>query len=431
MRNTKTFIPAYGWSMDNSVAPDGTVAANVLRKRQIRKNFILGLAGGAQGTHESADVIQQTIDGVNTNDLWEAYRAAVDLRNRERQPLINFLTFNVQQPFEGVATGSSGAKFERASEYGLPRSYRASGAIEWLGYDFEWFDLGARFTWQFLVDATAAQVNTAANGAMEADMNLIFGEIMWCLFNNVNRATKIDTRPYTVYTFYNGADGVVPPPYRTNTFLNTHTHYFTSGAAAISAGNAGTGTPGDLDEIITKLTEHGHSPTADGSDIVVMVNKVEGDFIRQWRSVANGGTALYDFIPARNTPTFLLPVNFRTPDGGLAQLPSPTLRGMTVIGSYGIATIVQEDFIPVGYVVAFATGGSDNVQNPIGFREHANPQMRGLRLVKGRSDDYPLQDAVYQRGFGTGIRKRSAGAVMQITANASYAVPAAYALPAA
>lgn len=420
--NSKLFLPAHGYTMDNSIAPDGTVARNVLRSKAIRDKFILGMAGGAQGTHEAADIIAQTIDGVSTNDLWDAYRAAVALRNKSRQPLIDFLTFTVTDPFEGVSEGSSGAKFERASQYGVPRSYRAEGSIQWLGYDFEWFDMAGRFTWQFLADATAQQVDTVANAALEADSALVFGEIMWCLFNNVNRSTKIDTRPYTVYTFYNGTDGVTPPAYRNTTFPSNHTHYFTSGAATI--------VPADMDDLIVKLTEHGYTK-ANGADIVVMLNEVEGDVVRQWRSIANGGTAKYDFIPARDTPSFLLPINFRTPDGGLAQLPAPSLRGMKVIGSYGEATIIQEDYIPAGYVVAFATGGTESVQNPIGFREHKNTALRGLRLVKGRSDDYPLQEALYQRGFGTGIRKRGAGAIMQITASASYTVPTMYATPAA
>jgi hypothetical protein len=98
-----------------------------------------------------------------------------------------------------------------------------------------------------------------------------------------------------------------------------------------------------------------------------------------------------------------------------------------VIGSYGPATIVQEDYIPEKYVVAFATGGPDSAQNPIGLREHANAAYRGLRLVKGRDPDYPLQEAYYQRGFGTGIRYRGAGVIMQITASASYTPPAEYA----
>ena len=52
--------------------------------------------------------------------------------------------------------------------------------------------------------------------------------------------------------------------------------------------------------------------------------------------------------------------------------------------------------------------------------------LRGLRLVKGPDRDYPLTDSFYLHGFGTGIRHRGAGVVMQITASGSYTTPAAY-----
>jgi hypothetical protein len=426
MTQSRQLIPAYGWTMEDSIAPDGSVARNILKNPLTRQQYILGQGGGAHGTHEASDVIQQTIDGVDTNELWAQFQASIELQNRQRQPLLDFITFTVTQPFEGVPAANSDARLERASERGLPRSYRAQGEFEWLGYDFAWRDMAFRYTWEFLVDATAAQVQSENNMALMADRNTIFAEIMWTLFNNVNRETSINERPYTVYTFYNGADGAVPPTYKTNEFDNTHNHYLVSGAAAISPGNAGTGVKGDLDDIIDHMAHHGYT-RAEGADIVIMVNKQEGDLIRNWRSVANGGTSLYDFIPARNTPTFLLPINLRTPSGGTAELPAPTLRGMTVIGSYGEATIVEESYIPAGYVVGFATGGPDNTGNPIGFREHANPAMRGFRLVKGRSPDYPLQEAIYQRGFGTGIRRRGAGVVMQIKAAGVYEIPAEYA----
>lgn len=419
-------IPAYGWTMDNSIAPDGSVARNILRDPKMRRLFLPIQAGGAHGTSEAADVIQQTIDGVDTRELWRAYQAAVELRNRERQPLIDFLTRRTNVAFEGLASGFGNAKFERASERGTPRGYRPGGEITWMGYDFAWRDLAFRYTWEFLADATEDQINQQNNMALEADNNLLFSEIMWTLFNNANRDVIIDKRPYVVYSFYNGTDGVIPPPYRTNTFTNTHTHYLVSGAATIDPGNAATSTPGDLDDLIEHLEHHGYT-TTNGADIVIMVNKTEGNVIRNWRSVANGGTSLYDFIPAQGTPSFLLPVNFRTPEGTAVQ-PAPTLRGMKVIGSYGPAVIIQEDYIPAGYVVAFATGGPDSAQNPVAIREHANPQLRGLRLVKGRDNDYPLQEAYYQRGFGTGIRFRGAGVVMKIAASGSYAPPAEYAV---
>src|SRR5687768_12125899 len=96
----RQLIPAYGWTMEDSIAPDGSVAKNILSNPLMRQQYIFGAAGGAHGTHEASDVIMETIDGVSTNELWRQFQASVELQNRQRQPLIDFLTFTVTQPFE-------------------------------------------------------------------------------------------------------------------------------------------------------------------------------------------------------------------------------------------------------------------------------------------------------------------------------------------
>jgi hypothetical protein len=413
--NKRLYLPPNSWSAAPALAPDGTRATNLLRKRWFSNLILAGLSGRDQGHNEAADVIQETIDGVSTAELWSAYQQAVALRNRERQPLIDFLSYYVSQPVEGVATADSVARFERASEYGVPRSYRPAGEFEWLGFDFNWYDLGFRFTWEFLADATAAQVDAINTQALEADNILMFQMIMWTLFHNVNREATIRKKPYNVYTFWNGADGEVPPTYRTNTFDSTHNHYLVSGAATV--------TSGDLDDMEEHLTHHGYKKT-NGYNLVVMVNKVEGDVIRTFRSVQNGGTAKWDFLPAQGTPAFLIPRDYVLPAGQTAA--PATLRGLEVIGTYGEFTIVQEDYIPPKYLVAFATGGQDSVQNPVGIRQHQNTALRGLRLIKGRDNDYPLQESYYGRGVGTGVRHRGAGVIMQVKASGSYVAPTEY-----
>jgi hypothetical protein len=420
--NTKLVTPKRSilrmgsWGVDAKLGPDGKLMRNFLQSPAGRAAFTLGPGGGDQGFNEAADVIQKTIDGVDTNELWAAYQAAVALRNGERQPLMDFLSHTVTEPIEGVATADSDARFERSSEYGLPRSYRPAGQFNFMGYDFHWYDLGSRFTWEFLADATAAQVDAINDQALEADSILQFQMIMWTLFNNVDRVAEIDKRPYNVYTFYNGADGQVPPTYRTNVFDSTHNHYLVSGAATV--------TSGDLDDMYDQLAHHGYK-RSNGYELVLMVNQAEGDVIRTFRSTLNGGTAKWDFIPAQGTPAFLVPRDFVLP-AGQNQPPATLNNGMTVIGTYGEFTIVQEDYIPPKYMVAFATGGRESVTNPVGIREHPNTQLRGMRLVQGRNADYPLQEAYYGRGFGTGIRHRGAGVVMKVAVPGSYTLPTEY-----
>lgn len=398
----------------------GAVASghkNLLTDARLRKQlgFILPVAGGDRGYNTEGDVITQTVDGVQLNNIWAEFQATLAIQNAQRNNLIQFLTYPVTEPVVTVPQFGGGEDFEIASEFGVPKSVRPHSSYFQMGFDFEWYDVASRFTWKYLAEASASQIESVHQSILEADNRLVFNEVMRTLFRNTNRTVDIKDRAYNVYAFYNN-DGTVPPPYRTNTFDGTHNHYLVSGAATVDSG--------DLDAMFDHLQHHGYSKST-GAEIVVMVNRAEGDVIRTFRTALTGGTSKFDFIPATNTATFLLPATFitSTVDGGR---PSPNLRGMTVIGSYGDMLVVQEDYIPAGYMVAFATGGQESLTNPLGIREHARQELHGLRIVKGREPDYPLQDSYYQRGFGTGIRQRGAGVIMQVKASGSYAIPTQY-----
>lgn len=367
----------------------------------------------AKGINASGDVLTQTADGRDLNDLWNEFSATITLRNERRQTLIDFLTYPVTKIIEDV-TQVGTDEFEEASEYGVPKGIRVEMPYFSMAFDFKWYDLAKRFTWQFLAEASTSQVEANHNAALEADNRLVFGKVMRTVFNPSNLSTDIRGNNFTVYKFYN-ADGTVPPAYNGNTFDGTHTHYLPSGAALIDSS--------DIEDMYEHLRHHGYSP-ANGSRIVVLVNSAQGKEIRRWRAnVENNNTkkALYDFIPALGSPPFILPAQ-----GLVGTQPSADLEGLTVIGQYGPIIVVEEDYIPAGYVFMFATGGKAALNNPVGIREHANQSMRGLQLIPGPGS-YPLVESYYRRGFGTGIRQRGAGVVMQITTNGSYTAPTLYA----
>lgn len=378
--------------------------------------FIPSIAGGDRGMHAAGDILTQTQDGMPLNDLWATYQRWLDDWNTDREALVKFLTWNTTESYENFYTGGGQADFEEATEYGEPVGHRPSATYDVMGFPFKFYDLSGRFTWQYLANASAAQVDSFANMAMEADSRLVFLKVMRTLFSNT-RGTN--DKGQTVYPFYSGAAGDKPADYKSTTFADNHNHFVTSGTATVTAAN--------LEALLNLLYEHGYTQQF-GYNAVVLVNKAQGDRIRQFRSIANNGGVAddmhgqYDFVPAVNTPSFLLPTNM-VAEGGR---PAGTLNGLTVIGAYGDATIIQEDYIPAGYMVAFVTGGADSLSNPIAFREHPTTTLRGLRLVKGRQPDYPLIDSFYVRGFGTGVRNRGAGAVMQVTANATYTIPTQY-----
>lgn len=396
----------------NVLTPSGFAVSSTAKRGMTLVNLqrmgiyptLVGATPG--GTNAAGDLITQTVDGFDLNTIWDEFQATTAIQNENRSRIVSLLTFPVTNNIERVPQLSS-ADFERASEYGEPRGMRPSGSYLNLGYDFHFYDLAARYTWKFLADAPASQVRAINAMALEADNRLIFGKVMDALYNNANRVADINDQEVNVYALYNG-DGTVPPKYKTNTFDGTHTHYMVSGAATVDST--------DLDDLYEQLRHHGYT-FENGYSHVLLVNETEAKTIRTFRT-ANGGS--WDFIPATGQPGIILPADQQVFGAGQ---PAGTYAGLNVQGRYGPFLVVVDDMFPAGYMAAVATGGTDNLGNPVGFRQHANPGLRGMRLVKGPNPDYPLIDSFYNRGFGTGIRQRGGSAIMQVKATGTYTPP--------
>ncbi len=364
--------------------------------------------GREQGFNERADVVQAA-DGTNLNDFWREVQETIRLRNADRTTLIDQLVVRVTGITE-VVNPPSEVDFEEASEYGQPVGIRGTATRFFRGYDFKFYDLGIRYTWMALAEMDSQQLALNNNLALEADIKLTFRTVMRRLFNPLNGNGFTDkNEPVTVYAAYN-ADGEVPPAYKQNTFTGSHNHYLVSGGAAV--------TPANLDTLANELEHHGYTLQG-GYKLVLWVNKVEADIIKTFR--VDGG-ASFDFVanPSTYGGAIWVPSNGHYVGGPEGKVPGE-------IGTYGPFHVVEEGYIPAGYMVAIATGGADNLQNPVGLREHANPAYRGLKVIPGQRSDYPLIDSFYRRGIGTGIRHRGALAVMQVKASGSYQVPALYA----
>jgi len=364
-----------------------------------------------RGTNEFADVITQSADGASLNDMWREFQRVLSMRNSWRSPFLNLFTFNVSSPTERVLLPQED-DFEEATEFGEPVGKRL-GTPFVAGYGFKWYDIAIRYTWLFLAESSAEQIRAIHSETLEADTRLIYTKIMRQIFNNTNSSATINGQNVNVYTFWN-ADGIqTPPPYKGTTFNSSHTHYVTSGAATVDAG--------DLTAMEDLLYEHGYRTTM-GYDLVLYVNRQEGKVLRTFVAGAGSPVSAYSFIPLPAVGGGVaIPVN-----SGIVGRPTNTTQLPGAIGTWGPFLIVEEDYIPAGYMLAIASGGEQNIGNPIGFREHAVAGLRGLRLMPGPGRDYPLTDSFYQRGFGTGVRHRGAAVIMQVTASGTYTIPAAY-----
>lgn len=377
---------------------------------------IYSLFGGDNlgGYNTEGDIRFVTTDGVDANSLWAEFQATMQIYNEKRNKLVSLFTYPVNNPIETVPQVGE-IFFDEASEFGVPTSGRIELGYYQLGYDFRDYDKASRYTWKFIRDADARQVAALHEAYLTADNRLVFRKVMEAIFDNRNRTADIRNQNYTVYSLYN-ADGTVPPDYLGNTFDGTHNHYLVTGATLVDSN--------DIEGMYDHIAEHGFS-IENGTTFVLMANKAQIKEIRKFRmGVANnnGAVASYDFIPAPTEPALIVP----NAEGLLGSRPPSTWNGLRVTGSYGDILIVEETYIPAGYMMMFGTGGAGNLQNLVGLREHVNPAYRGLRLMPGNQANYPLVESIYARGFGTGIRQRAGAVIAQLKASGTYDIPAQY-----
>jgi hypothetical protein len=351
----------------------------------------------ARGIASRADVLTALGDGTDINQIWAEFQATIDEANANRGALIDLLTFRATNKSDTVLQAPAGtAEFEDASEYGVPSAGRAEAATITLGYDFRWKDFATRYTWQYLADASAQQVQSLHNGALAADSRLQYKTVLNALFQSANR-TSSETDA-TIYALWN-ADGMAIPEHNGDTFdPNAHSHYMTTGGALA---------PADVEDLQGNVLHHGYGDD-DGSTLVMLCNRQEADLIAGFRAGVSG--AKFDFVSSDTSVPYL------TQEMLVGNRPAGQFQGMKVSGQYGHALIAPNSLIPAGYLACVAVGGPTPV---IGVREHRN--FGGLRLIPGKGD-YPLTESYYVHGIGAGVRQRGAAAVMQVTAGA-YTAP--------
>lgn len=362
----------------------------------------------AMGYSTQGDVlVNQTADGVDLSTIWAETAAVMKLWNDKRTALASLISYPTVNVGDALPQTIGGDHFEEASEFGEPESIRAEPDALILGYTFKDYDLATRMTWKFLRSASAEQVYSVVNRAMESDNRLTTGGILRRLFDPT--AVQNDMGQ-TVYGLYTGADGIIPPSYAGQDFASTNSHYLVSGNAALD--------PGDLTNAIDQVTYKGFG-ISHNSRLLVLCHPNEAEIISTFRAgvETNGIESKFDFIPSSSAPAYLSAENV------VGQVAPGEFAGLEVLGSFGPAWIVPSYFLPSGYIAVIATGGPNSTMNPIAFREHPNAAYRGLRLIPGNDQRYPLVSSFFQRSFGVGTRCRGAACVVQIKESGPYVAP--------
>jgi len=373
---------------------------------------IYQLTGAVGGYATEGDVlVNKTADGVDLNQIWEEVNAVVALYNAERSAYATLLSFPTTAVAEPITQAVGSDSFEEASEFGVPSSVNQPADSLLVGYDFKDFDKATRLTWRFLRDASAQQVNAQLQRIIEADNKLITGTILDRLLNPAERVSKEGQRVFALYT---GTDGITPPPHLGKTFPATTKHYFTSASPLLDSS--------DVEDMINSIVRKGYASAGRGK-LVIFCSAVEAELIQTWKKgVVNGdagrATAKHDFIPSSASDPYF------TTSQIVGAIPEGDYNTIKVLGQYGPALLLEPtEFMPAGYVAVVATGGPNSSINPVGFREHTSPEYRGLRMIPGMQQRYPLQESLFARAFGTGVRHRGAAAVCQVTTATTYTAP--------
>jgi len=363
-------------------------------------NIITALYGRAQGEAPAGMWLQgdqikmmpgsrsTTVDGQDINSIWVEMQARLAAFNQFADAKAALLSFPVARETEKVGVPRN-ATFQRASELGRPTKVR----VEYVGRAFPLvhYDLAYGYSQEFLDYATGAQITAVEASVRSAWITLRRNIILAALFDDTNGTHEA----LTIRRLYN-ADGEVPPKFKRWTHSGSHTHYQVSAGASLA--------DADIETLEEHLIHHGFGEG--DAQLVIHFNRAEYDDI----------AGLTNWVPAQSAdrPAIVL---------GTVLGTTPTAaRGLPVQGYINRFSFVEDNDIPAGYLLAYASGGVFAPENPVGVRYHENPSARGLRLVQGPNGRYPLIDAVYDGYMGAGIRQRGAAVCMQITGGA-YTVP--------
>jgi hypothetical protein len=358
-----------------------------------------------RGISVYADTLTETIDGVSLNLLWQEFADAQSLWNSTRSAVAALFTFDTTESNDMLRGEGTASDFEKASEFGAPKTIRFTPDGLRVGFPFQWWDARIAYSKRFLRSATAEQIRAQHTAALEADNHLVFREVMTALTTPILNASRPENQEAVgIYSLYAGE--LTPPSFLGQTFASSHQHYMVSGAATVDGQ--------DLADLIETIQEHGHGLRASNDRIVIFVHPDEGKVIRGFRAGVAGSP--WDFIPSTDAPAYLTDLTV------VGDQPSPSFNELTIFGSYGDALLTESYLVPSKYVIAAATGGPGSKRNPLAFREHPRSESQGLLLTPG-TERYPLVGSTYERGFGLGVRNMGAAAVMQIKASGSYVAP--------
>jgi len=306
-----------------------------------------------------------TLDDVDTRMLYKEFQQGVDIYNEAEWGIVaKFIRSTTK---ESVKVWERSMEFEESSE-GYLETWQKIRNRE-IAISLKDYALGFGFTKQAIQDSTANELAETQAEALRADQRLL-----------AKLYFSVCLSPASNKGFWDGAETVAPPAHKGNTFLTTHTHYVTSGAA--------TPTLADINLLKRLIREHGYQ-----GGLFAFLNS---NTVEDLENLAGWTTAM-------------------TPNSVIEAIAK---GGFDAVKVFQGLTWITDDWVPDGYIMAI----EGNIK-PVTMREPLAAAARGLKLYEGPYSDMPLREAYYERRMGMEACHRGAGAVIQITTSGTYSKP--------
>ncbi|MCK4266944.1 MAG: hypothetical protein KAX31_06660 [Thermoplasmata archaeon] len=306
-------------------------------------------------------------DDVDTRMLYKEFQEGVQVYNEVEWGLMS--QFCRETTKEDVRVWQRNMEFRTASE-GYLEDWQKLRAME-ISVPLEEFELGYAFTKRAIQMSTSDALRETQGEALRADQRLLANRFFFRALTPGAGAISIGWWDANM----NAAGMRAPPNWKGNTFTVNHNHYDVSGAANIALS--------DFSAIKREIREHGYQ-----GPLFLFMNLQE---VEACENLAGWTTAMTANSIVEKVAT----------------------KGFEVIKQFQGFTLIQDDWIPPGYLMAI-----ESRVKPITIRNPVNAKARGLKLWEGPYSNYPLLEAYYSHWFDMAVVHRGAGAVRLITAGA-------------
>lgn len=309
-----------------------------------------------------------TADGIDTRMLYKEFITGVSMYNEVEWGLLS--KFVRPTTKETVKVWQRSMEMVEEAE-GYKASWQSVVPVD-IDIGLRDYALGYAFTKRALQDQTANELKEVQSEALRADQRLLAKLFFEAVLTPGVSGASVG--------FWDAFETRAPAAWKNNSFLTSHSHYGTTGAATVALA--------DLNALKLNIRQHGYA-----GPLFLFINSAQA---RDIENLGGWTSALTENTIIETIATL-----------GLAAVKN--MQGLS---------IVIDDWVPSGYLLAL-----EGTVKPIQMREPLNASARGLKLFEGPHEAYPLLEAYYERRAGMAVGHRGAGAVLQITTDASYTAP--------